>query len=52
MPKLRFIWNYRGHNSGMFERGTNWWQITLPPSRKSRRVALVVTWPTATQASA
>jgi hypothetical protein len=38
-----FVWNYRGHNRGLFQRGQNWWQITIPPSRKRRRCALIVT---------
>jgi hypothetical protein len=37
-----FVWNYRGHNRGMFCRGVNWWQVTIPPSRKHRRCALIV----------
>lgn len=40
----RFVWNYRGHNAPrVFSRGPNWWQITIPPSRKRRRSALIVT---------
>jgi len=38
---IRFVWNYRGHNNGFFERGPNWKQITFPPSRKMRRCALI-----------
>jgi hypothetical protein len=38
-----FVWNYRGHNRGLFQRGQNWWQITVPASRKRRRCALIVT---------
>lgn len=38
-----FVWNYRGHNRGIYQRGANWWQITIPPSRKRRRCALIVT---------
>lgn len=41
---IRLIWNYRGHNKGLFQRGPNWWQLTFPPSRKSRRAALICTW--------
>lgn len=41
---LRFVWNYRGHNSGFFQHGPNWWQITLPSSRKRRRCALIYSW--------
>jgi hypothetical protein len=41
---MRVIWNYLGHNGGIFERGPNWFQITIPPSRKRRRVALIVSW--------
>lgn len=37
------VWNYRGHNRGLFQRGQNWWQVTIPPSRKRRRSALIVT---------
>lgn len=37
-----FVWNYRGHNRGFFQRGVNWWQITVPASRKRRRCALIV----------
>jgi len=39
--KFRFIWNYQGHNKGMFERGPNWLQITIPGSRKLPRVAFI-----------
>jgi hypothetical protein len=41
---MRVIWNYLGHNGGILERGPNWFQITIPPSRKRRRVALIVSW--------
>jgi hypothetical protein len=41
---MRVSWNYLGHNGGIFERGPNWFQITIPPSRKRRRVALIVSW--------
>ena len=41
--RVSFIWNYKGHNSGIFDRGPNWWQITLPGSRKLPRVAVIVT---------
>lgn len=40
---LRLVWNYRGHNGGLFDRGPNWWQITLPASRKRFRCALICT---------
>lgn len=42
--RFRFIWNYNGHNSGLYQRGPNWAQLTLPPSRKRRRAALILTW--------
>lgn len=41
---MRFVWNYRGHNKGLFQRGPNWFQITVPPSRRRRRAALIVVW--------
>lgn len=43
--KARLIWNYRGHNGGFFDRGPNWVQFTFPASRKRRRVALMIWWP-------
>jgi hypothetical protein len=43
-PKFTFIPNYKGHNSGLFNRGPNWWQITFPPSRKTYRCALIYYW--------
>lgn len=43
--RMSFIWNYRGHNGGWFQRGPNWFQITVPGSRKRRRAALIVTFP-------
>lgn len=45
--KLRFIWNYQGHNGGFFDRGPNWMQITFPPSRRWWRCALTI-WRTHT----
>ena len=44
MFKMRFIWNYRGHNDGFFSKGPNWFQLTLPPSRKAARCALICSW--------
>jgi len=46
IPKLKFIWGYRGHNSGLWERGPNWRQLTVPASRKRWRCALIIRWPT------
>lgn len=45
IPRVRFIWKYKGHNSGVWQRGPNWRQLTLPGSRNRRRVALILTWP-------
>jgi hypothetical protein len=45
MQTFRLIWNYKGHNSGLFDRGLNWWQVTIPPSRNARRVAMICWWP-------
>jgi hypothetical protein len=42
--KWSFVWNYKGHNGGFYQRGPNWFQITVPPSRKRRRCALIVCW--------
>lgn len=42
---VRLVIGYRGHNSGVFNRGPNWWQVTFPPSRKSWRCAVIVTLP-------
>lgn len=42
--RFKFIWNYRGHNNGLLDRGPNWWQLTVPPSRKRRRCALQCIW--------
>jgi len=45
---VRFIWNYRGHNGGFLDRGPNWFQLTFPPSRKRRRVAMIIVFKAAT----
>ncbi len=42
MPRIRFIWNYKGHNNGIFCHGPNWIQITIPGSRKKRRCSLIL----------
>jgi hypothetical protein len=42
--KLRLIRNYRGHNKDFYQRGPNWVQFTVPPSRKTGRLALIVFW--------
>lgn len=41
--RLSFVWNYRGHNGGWFDRGPNWFQITVPGSRNLWRCALICT---------
>lgn len=41
--RISFVVGYRGHNSGIFNRGPNWLQITIPPSRKMWRCALIMT---------
>lgn len=40
---MRFIWNYKGHNKGFFQRGPNWWQVTFPSSRRWFRCAIIHT---------
>lgn len=40
---VSFVWNYRGHNGGFYDRGPNWVQLTFPPSRNWRRCALILT---------
>lgn len=42
---ISFVWNYKGHNDGVFCRGPNWLQITVPGSREKRRCAIKVWWP-------
>lgn len=42
--KVRFVWNYRGHNGGLCDRGPNWLQLTFPPSRNLWRCALIFWW--------
>jgi hypothetical protein len=29
MFRIRFSWNYRGHERRLWARGPNWWQITI-----------------------
>ena len=41
---VSFVPGYRGHNGGLFDRGPNWAQVTVPPSRKKKRAALIVSW--------
>ena len=43
--RLRLVFGYRGYEHRLFTRGPNWWQITLPPSRKCWRVSLIHWWP-------
>lgn len=40
--KMRFIWNYQGHNGGFFDKGPNWVQFTFPPSRRWWRCAMTI----------
>lgn len=42
--RMRIIFGYRGHNSGFFQRGPNWWQITFPASRNKWRIAVSRWW--------
>jgi hypothetical protein len=42
MPRISFIWNYRGHNGGFCDVGPNWIQFTVPSSRKRRRCSLIL----------
>lgn len=39
--RLRLIVGYVGHENRLFAAGPHWWQITFPPSRRWRRIALM-----------
>lgn len=40
--RMRFTWNYQGHNDGFYSKGPNWVQFTFPASRKRWRCALII----------
>jgi hypothetical protein len=40
---MRIVWGYKGHNPKIWQRGPNWWQITV--GVPGYRVALKRWWP-------